>query len=161
MVDFCLDLGLDAVCADALEYLKALPDDSVWIISGFHIVEHLSFPLIEAYLFECYRVLQYHGIVIFETPNAGNVRVGSYNFYLDPSHDKPIHNKALEFVAKNVGFYEVKTVYPLETDASKYWDSIVRTDNPDVSQSTDIQAVAEIVKRNLYNSEDYALIAIK
>ena len=161
MVKLCLNLGLDVIQTDAFEYIKSLPDESVKIITGFHIVEHLPFHLIEAYLFECYRVLQHHGMVIFETPNARNLRVGSYNFYLDPSHSKPIHDKAIDFVARSVGYYETKIVYPLEADASKYWDSITKINESNESLLPEIRAVTEIVKNNLHCSEDYALIAIK
>jgi len=161
MVKLCLDLGLDVIQIDAFEYLKSLPDESVKIITGFHIVEHLPFHIIEAYLFECYRVLQSHGMVIFETPNAANLRVGSYNFYLDPSHNRPIHDKAIDFLARCVGFYDTKIVYPLEADASKYWESITKNDEIDGSLLPEARAVMEIVKKNLYCSEDYALIAVK
>jgi len=160
MVAFCLDLGLDVVHSDALEYIKSLQDDSVWMITGFHIIEHLPFPQIEAYLFECYRVLRYHGMVIFETPNAGNVRMGTYDFYKDPTHSRPIHEHTVEFLARSVGFYEAKIVYPLEDDARIRWESTIGGELNETSQPPEIQAIVKLLK-NMYCSEDYALVATK
>ncbi|MEO7651593.1 MAG: methyltransferase domain-containing protein, partial [Bryobacteraceae bacterium] len=63
--------------ADLLEHLTALPDASQDIVTAFHVVEHLPFPVLIRFLDEVNRVLSPGGMAIFETPNPDNVLVGS------------------------------------------------------------------------------------
>src|SRR5262249_23034517 len=39
----CRELGLHAIEADAITYLQSLPDGSLSLVTGFHIVEHVPF----------------------------------------------------------------------------------------------------------------------
>jgi O-antigen chain-terminating methyltransferase len=45
-----------------------------------------------------------------ETPNPENIVVGTSNFYVDPSHEKPIPPLLLSFLAEYAGFFQVKTL---------------------------------------------------
>ncbi len=49
-------------------------------ITGFHIVEHLSFKDLITLFDEAKRVLVRGGIVLFETPNPENLVVGACTF---------------------------------------------------------------------------------
>ena len=117
MVEESITLGLDAIVQDAIGYLKEQTDESIMVITGFHIVEHLPFQTLISLLDESYRVLKRGGMVIFETPNPENIIVGSYTFYIDPTHLNPIPPITLEFLAKNRGFGEVQIhrLHPLKT----------------------------------------------
>lgn len=92
---------------DALEGLKSLPDSSVGILSGFHLVEHLPQDVLLDLIVQARRVLVAGGIVIFETPNPENVTVGSNTFYLDPTHVRPIPPASLQFTLQSHGFDHV------------------------------------------------------
>ena len=110
MVKESIDLGLEAICQDAISYLKSQKDNSIGVITGFHIVEHLPFEILISLFNESYRVLKEGGMVIFETPNPENILVGSSTFYTDPTHINPIPPVTLEFLAQNRGFSKVQIV---------------------------------------------------
>jgi len=104
----CTDRGLDVVEQDLFVYLKSLPNESAGAITGFHIIEHISFNALVMLLNEALRVLRPGGVAIFETPNPENVIVGSNYFYLDPTHRHPLPTELMEFLLKNRGFQNVE-----------------------------------------------------
>jgi SAM-dependent methyltransferase len=106
MVGICIDNGLDAVRSDALTHLRGLAPESLGVITGFHIVEHLPFDTLIALLDESRRVLVPGGRVIFETPNPENIQVGACDFYTDPTHRNPIPPQTLCFLLEARGFVD-------------------------------------------------------
>ena len=110
MLAACRERGLAVETADAIAYLRALPDNSVAVLSAFHLVEHLPFDAVQEMITQSLRVLQPGGLLIMETPNPENLMVGACNFYLDPSHVRPIPPNLLSFLAEHVGFARQKVV---------------------------------------------------
>jgi O-antigen chain-terminating methyltransferase len=110
MLQACQQRMLKIEKKDLLQALADLPESSMSLISGFHIVEHLPFDILQKVIHEAYRVLKPGGIVILETPNAENIIVGTSGFYLDPTHVKPIPHELLSFLAEYSGFYRIKLV---------------------------------------------------
>ena len=103
--------GLDVVDADALAYLRGLPDQSLNAVTAFHFIEHLPFEAFMALLDEIARTLKPGGLVIFETPNPKNLVVGACNFYSDPTHFKPFFPETLHFILGKRGFIDVRLQY--------------------------------------------------
>jgi O-antigen chain-terminating methyltransferase len=56
------------------------------------------------------RVLKPSGLAIFETPNPQNVLVGSCNFYMDPTHCKPLPSAMIKFMAEARGLCRVQII---------------------------------------------------
>jgi SAM-dependent methyltransferase len=110
MLDACLEKNLHVHCQDALAYLKELPSDTAAVISAFHLVEHLSFDRLKELVAEAHRVLKSGGLLIMETPNPENFLVATQNFYLDPTHVRPIPPDLLAFVPEFFGFESVKVL---------------------------------------------------
>lgn len=108
MLEACQSLGLPAEQADALQYLKEMPDESVVAVTGFHIAEHIPFEQLQTLIHEALRVLKPAGLLILETPNAENLTVGTHNFYLDPTHERPIPQPLLSFLTEHAGFSRSK-----------------------------------------------------
>jgi SAM-dependent methyltransferase len=104
MVEQCQALGLSALQGDAIGYLRTLESDSVAIVSGFHIAEHLPFDLLLDLFKEARRVLLPGGMLILETPNPENILVGSCTFYMDPTHGNPLPPSLLQFMAEDACF---------------------------------------------------------
>ncbi len=107
MVERCQKQGFEVHQQDALSCLKALPAESVTLISGFHIVEHMTFDALLEILGEAWRVLAPQGVLLFETPNPENLTVGAHTFYMDPSHRHPLPPQLLQFAAQEQGFAQV------------------------------------------------------
>lgn len=143
MLRACRDIGLDVTTADALSFLKSVPDESLFLVSGFHLVEHIPFEVLQDLVIESLRVLKPGGLLIFETPNPENLVVGTSNFYLDPTHICPIPPALLSFVPEYYGFDRVKTV--------RLQESVALVDNAEISLLDVLQGV----------SPDYSIIAQK
>lgn len=117
MLQACAVRGLPARQGDGIAALSALPRESQAVVSAFHVVEHLSFAQLCAVVEEALRVLKPGGLLILETPNPENLLVGAHNFYLDPTHQRPIPSGLLAFVAEYAGFARVKVLFLQEEAA--------------------------------------------
>jgi SAM-dependent methyltransferase len=117
MLDACRERDLQVTEGDAIQFLKALPNESQMIVSGFHLAEHLPFEILQTLIQEALRVLKPAGLLILETPNPENLKVSSVYFYLDPSHRNPLPPDLLAFVPEYYGFSRVKVVR-LQEDSS-------------------------------------------
>jgi len=139
MVQQCRDRGFDVQESDALEYLKKLDPNSLGVITGFHIIEHLPLRTLISLFDESLRALMPGGMVIFETPNPENIIVGSCNFYYDPTHIRPIPPDVLQFLAETRGFVktEILRLHPLNfiSETDKRIDKIVERFNKELDYS--------------------------
>ena len=108
MLAACHELGLSVTNADAITSLQSLPEASQVIVSGFHIAEHIPFEALQTLVHEALRVLKPGGLLILETPNPENIVVGTSNFYLDPTHQRPLPMQLLSFLAEHTGFLRTK-----------------------------------------------------
>ena len=119
MLEACQQINLKVQCQDALESLKQLQDGSASVVSAFHLVEHLPFDRVKDLVAECHRVLKPGGLLIMETPNPENFMVATHNFYLDPTHLRPIPPDLLAFVPEYLGYESVKILRLQETAGVK------------------------------------------
>ncbi|TIU01435.1 MAG: methyltransferase domain-containing protein [Mesorhizobium sp.] len=110
MVQEAIDNGLKIEVQDALEHLGGRPDNSVVVISAFHMVEHVPTDYLIQLLDECQRVLTDDGLLILETPNPENISVGTHTFHFDPTHKSPLPPALLEFLVGQAGFEETAIV---------------------------------------------------
>jgi len=110
MLADCYERGLLAEKADAVDFIKTLNDDSHIIVSAFHVVEHIPFEGLQVVVAEAFRVLKPGGLLIMETPNPENITVATRNFYLDPTHLRPIPSELLSFLPEYYGFERVKVL---------------------------------------------------
>jgi O-antigen chain-terminating methyltransferase len=109
-VEECRKRDLEVVEQDALVYLRSLEDTSLGAVTGFHLLEHLPYAEWIRLLEEAVRVLRPGGLAIFETPNPANIIVGSYSFYMDPSHRNPLPSPMLKFMLEAKGLREVEVL---------------------------------------------------
>jgi SAM-dependent methyltransferase len=147
-LDGCRELNLDVAEQDALAYLRQLKRDSVGSVTSFHMIEHLDHKILISLLDETLRVLKPGGIVIFETPNPRNVIVGSCNFYLDPTHKRPLPPDLSRYLLEARGFskVEVRELHPCGAEQM-------------VSEGA--QKVRDVLNHLLYSPQDYAVIGRK
>lgn len=110
MVERAAALGLDAREADLLEHLRGLDDSSHSAVTAFHVVEHLPFEVLIDFLDETLRVLAPGGVLVLETPNPENIRVGATTFYNDLTHRNPIPPEPLRFIVEHRGFSDAEVL---------------------------------------------------
>ena len=142
MLEACRERGLQVETADALAALKAQPDDSLALVSAFHLVEHIPFDMVRELIAEALRVLQPGGLLILETPNPENLVVGASSFYMDPSHLRPIPPPLLAFAAEHAGFERHKVVR-LQEEAQLHTDARIGMINVLEGPSPDYSVVAQ------------------
>jgi len=148
MVKICKELELNAVQDEALSYLSRLSHDSMGAVTGFHLIEHYEFEFLIKLLEEILRVLKPGGLVILETPNPGNVLVGSCNFYLDPTHRKPLPGSLVKLILESRGFNKVKII-----NVNPYGDDIkIKNDDFETSKR---------FNEYFYGPQDYAVVGYK
>ena len=110
MLSACRSRGLNVQTGDAIAHLKSLPNDSLSIVSGFHIAEHLSLDDLQTLIKESLRILKPAGLLILEAPNTENLVVGTSSFYLDPTHQRPLPSSLLSFLTAHFGFARAKVL---------------------------------------------------
>lgn len=119
MVNECLGRGLNVTLVDARVYLSQQDEHSFDLISAFHVVEHLSIDELSEFVRSCFRLLRPGGVLIMETPNPQNLWVGSSEFYIDPTHKRPLPPRLLDYVSRDAGFKRTKLLF-LNADQKKY-----------------------------------------
>lgn len=116
MLSECRSRGLTVEQGDALAILQSLPENSVAIVTAFHVVEHMEFDKINSLIINSLRILQPGGLLILETPNPENIIVSTHQFLLDPTHNKPIPMQLLSFLIEESGFARTNTLRLQEDD---------------------------------------------
>jgi len=101
--------GFEVYNADALEFLKN--SNEVFAgISALQVIEHMEFNYLFTFLEECYKKLVNGGVIILETINPHSL-IGLANFYVDPTHTKPLPPELLAFLLEWIGFKDLKIIY--------------------------------------------------
>jgi len=111
LVQQCRQNRLEVAPGDLLSYLHTMPDASLGLVTGFHIIEHLPFRVVIELLDETCRVLKSGGMAIFETPTPQNLLVGACNFWSDPTHLRPLYPETQEFLMEHRGFSKVEIMF--------------------------------------------------
>ncbi|RZT08684.1 O-antigen chain-terminating methyltransferase [Duganella sp. CF402] len=142
MLAACRERGLQVETQDALAALRAAPDNSLALVSAFHLVEHIPFDMVRELIAEALRALRPGGLLILETPNPENLVVGASSFYMDPSHLRPIPPLLLAFAAEHAGFARHKIVR-LQEEAQLHTDARIGMINVLEGPSPDYSVVAQ------------------
>ena len=147
-LDACRERNLDVIEQEALTFLRQLKRASVGVVTCFHMIEHLDLNVLIALLDETLRVLRPGGVAIFETPNPRNLTVGSCNFYLDPTHKRPLPPDLSRYLLEARGFstVEVRELHPYGPE------HLIKDGDP---------VLRDAVNRILYSSQDYAVMGWK
>jgi 2-polyprenyl-3-methyl-5-hydroxy-6-metoxy-1,4-benzoquinol methylase len=157
-VDWCNFKGLSAEHGDAIDYVLSLPDESIDGITGMQIAEHLTFDRLMLLCRAAYSKLTEGGVLILETPNPACLTVYASAFYIDPTHNKPIHFELLRYIVEKSGFKNVKVVF---TEGSKVNCSIPFIESDAIRNLSQVNDAIIGLNQLLYGSQDYAVVAIK
>jgi SAM-dependent methyltransferase len=108
MVQLCRDRGLVAEVGDLFAVLAGVEPGSLGGVVSFHVIEHLPADALDRLVRLAYRALRPGGVLILETPNPLSVVVAARNFWLDPTHVRPVHPESLKLMYELAGFDPVE-----------------------------------------------------
>lgn len=94
---------------DLLRFLERQSEQSFQAIVSFHVIEHCPAPYFWRVVREAFRALEPGGMLLIETPSLYSLWVAARQFYLDPTHVRPIHPEYLRFLLEDSGFQRVET----------------------------------------------------
>lgn len=105
------EAGLDVRHGDGLKEVARIAMEapgSLGAITAFHVIEHIPFAALLTLMDHAYLALAEGGVIIFETPNPENLSVGANTFFVDPTHQRPLHPATLVFTAERAGFVQAQ-----------------------------------------------------
>ncbi|HUA20634.1 MAG TPA: class I SAM-dependent methyltransferase [Bryobacteraceae bacterium] len=100
----CREAGFEVAEGDALRFLQSAGDRSFAVVSAFHVLEHCGFEYGLNLVSQAFRTLKPGGILLIETPHPGNLLMAAEQFWIDPTHQRPIPLPLMEFVFEFCGF---------------------------------------------------------
>ena len=154
-VEYVKMQGLPCVCEDVNAYLKKTKQiDGIFL---GQVVEHLSVSQIIELLENAYNTLESGKYLIMETPNPMTLAIYSHAFYMDPSHEKPVHPYTLKYLTEKAGFSSVEILF---TEASRMPFEIPSL-NIEGCDLEEFNKAIKALNNDLYGSQDYAIIAKK
>ena len=157
-VEYCTYKGLNVVHSDAINFLFQLPDESLGGIFSAQLIEHLSAKQIISLCNLSYQKLKKGNYIIIETPNPSSLATYMNSFYVDPSHEKPIHPKAMEYFLKEAGFKQIEVMYTEQSKVDYRFPLLQGEQIENLSEFNDgINFLSDII----FGSQDYAVIARK
>jgi 2-polyprenyl-3-methyl-5-hydroxy-6-metoxy-1,4-benzoquinol methylase len=159
MVLHCEGRGLNVVSADVVEHLESLPEKWLDGIFCSQVVEHLPLLKLQRLLRECSRVLKAGAQIVMVTINPTSVFALANNFFLDPTHVRPIPPGTLKFLAEEAGFRNVAiefhepfgpdySLLPVVVESETEWQKALRIN-------------FERLNHLVLGYQEYALIGVK
>lgn len=149
--------GLDIRQGDGIAFLKET-DMQFGGIFAAQLVEHISFEQLQALCLSAYEKLVSGGYLILETPNPTCLAIYTNSFYIDPTHQRPVHPALLTYLLQETGFREVQILY---TQVSRTGEQIPKIDGDGIRNLKEVNLAIERISELLYGSQDYAVIARK
>jgi SAM-dependent methyltransferase len=169
MVRETRDRGLDAVQADALEYLTVLPDASLGGLFAAQVVEHLPPRYLGRLIEVAMHKLRPGGIIVLETINP-TCWVAFFESYIrDLTHTTPLHPETLQFMLRAAGFQKVTIEYKAPVPEAQQLARLpwrYSFEDPGVRDAFTaivdrMNAHAEALNARLFGFQDYAIIGEK
>lgn len=157
-VEECCKKKLNAVQADALDYICVREDEELDGIFASQLAEHLKTADLAKLCQQAYIKLQIGGCFILETPNPTCLSTYTNAFYIDPTHNKPVHPKMLEYFLRDAGFTTVKIVY---TNDSRVEYRLPLLNIEGIENLEEINNAINLLTDVIFGSQNYAIIAIK
>ncbi|MBI3665617.1 MAG: class I SAM-dependent methyltransferase [Acidobacteria bacterium] len=149
-VALCREKQLEVEQADLFEYLARQADESLDGIFSAQVVEHLPPHRTPELVALAGRKLESGGILVIETPNPECLAIFATNFYVDPTHVRPVPSAQLHFYMEENGFGRIE-VHQLAPAAEVF---------PEIAALGRVEALAGFQKK-FFGGLDYAIIGRK
>lgn len=171
MVARCRERGLAAAEGDLFARLAEAGESSqggrlgggLGGIVSFHVVEHLPPESLDRLVRLAYRALAPGGVLILETPNPLSLVVAARNFWLDPTHRRPVHPESLRLSFELAGFDPVEhhELSPFAPGEHLPEVDLAAVPEPQRELADGVNRLRDRLDDLLYAPQDYALIGHK
>jgi O-antigen chain-terminating methyltransferase len=146
----CRDKGLSAEQGDLFAYLATQADGSADGIFCAHVVEHLPPRRVPELVTLAAGKLAAGGLLAIETPNPGCLAIFARDFYLDPTHVRPVPSNQLHYYLEEAGFVDLE-IHELHPAAEVY---------SEIAALDQVEALREFRKK-FFGGLDYAVLGRK
>lgn len=154
----CKEKGLDVVQQDLFAFLESLLDESLGGLFSAQVIEHLTASDQLRYVALAHRKTMPGSPVIFETINAQCVYAVMRNFFLDPTHIRPVHPETLKFAMETMQFKNVELRFSRPVSDKQIPPLKLNGDTPQLAEFN--RSMHELNKL-IYGYQDYAAIGWK
>jgi SAM-dependent methyltransferase len=163
MVARCRAKGLRVEKSDLIAALESTPSGSLGGIVSFHVIEHLPREVLERLVRLAWRALAPGGVLVLETPSPLSVVVGARNFWLDPTHLRPVHPETLKLAYELAGFEQVERIDRQPFSQAQRLPEIEVPELPeDLRELADqINRLRDQLDALLYGFQDYGMVGRK
>lgn len=163
MVARCKEDDLPAEQGDLFDVLARVPEGTLGGVVSFHVVEHLAADSLEKLVRLAWRALRRGGVLILETPSPLSVVMSARNFWVDPTHKRPVHPASLEVTFREAGFEPVHRIdlHPFP-DAERLPEiDISRLPAEQRMLADQVNRLRDILDDLLFGSRDFGLVGVK
>jgi len=156
MLRIAEEKGLKCQKCDALHYLRQKEDDSLGGIFSAQVIEHLQPEYLRDVVLESFRVLEKGGPMVLETVNPLSLFALSNIYFLDVTHQRPLHPEYMRYLLESSGFDGVNIIYSEELDEER----LVAV-SPDSPSAMEFNTNVDKLNKLLYSSPAYAVTGVK
>ncbi len=136
--------GLEVIEGDCVEVLTDQPPGNWGAVTAIHLMEHLEAAEALSVLHEVRRILRPGGIFLAESPNPRNLRVGASEYWIDPTHRRPLMPETLELFVSAAGL-EVERVEFLHPFPDEEW--LISSEDASVADAGSSAEVSALTHR--------------
>ena len=161
MVEVCRGKGIEAETADALTYLRGLPDGSLGGLFAAQVIEHLEPRYLTQLLDAAFDKLRPGAPIVLETINPACWVAFFESYIRDLTHVRPVHPDTLKYLLIASGFQRVDIQYRAPyPEKEKLQPAAVGGDDAMRLEGLvdTINANADKLNRLLFSYMDYAAI---
>jgi O-antigen chain-terminating methyltransferase len=163
MVELCRERGLAAEEGDLLTKLADVAPGSFGGVVSFHVIEHLPPAVVDRLVRLASRALAPGGVLILETPNPLSMVVAARNFWLDPTHLRPVHPESLRLHYELAGFDPVERIdlrpFPAEERLPEIDLALLPAEQRPLADR--INRLRDQLDELLFGFQDYGMVGTK
>lgn len=156
MLRIAEEKGLKCRECDALRYLREKEDNSLGGIFSAQVIEHLQPEYLREVVLESFRVLEKGGPILLETVNPLSLFALSNIYFLDVTHQRPLHPEYMRYLLESSGFDGVNIIYSGELGEER----LVAV-SPDSPSAMEFNSNVDKLNKLLYSSPAYAVTGVK
>lgn len=163
MVAHCREQGLRAEEGDLFARLAAEEEGGLGAVVSFHVIEHLPPETLPRLCRLAWRALAPGGVLILETPSPLSLVTSARNFWIDPTHLRPVHPAHLEISFREAGFEPVSRVdlHPFGDEERLPEIDLEELPEEQRELAHQVNGLRDLLDELLFGHRDFALVGVK